>query len=82
MKNLFEIGSSVEVVSNNKTVVINDFEFFGDLCLYYTNDKSAYPQSDLKPLGFKFLNNLLSLSNEEKNKQVNESFSKHFGGLI
>jgi hypothetical protein len=82
MKNLFEIGSSVEVVSNNKTVVINDFEFFGDLCLYYTNDKSAYPQSDLKPLGFKFLNNLLSLSNEEKNKQVNEAFSKHFGGLI
>jgi hypothetical protein len=82
MKNLFEIGSSVEVVSNNKTVVINDFEFFGDLCLYYTNDKSAYPQSDLKPLGFKFLNNLLSLSNEEKNKQVNEAFSKHFCGLI
>jgi hypothetical protein len=82
MKNLFEIGSSVEVVSNNKTVVINDFEFFGDLCLYYTNDKSAYPQSDLKPLGFKFLNNLLSLSNEEKNKQVNEAFSKHFGDLI
>jgi hypothetical protein len=82
MKNLFDIGSSVEVVSNNKTVVINDFEFFGDLCLYYTNDKSAYPQSDLKPLGFKFLNNLLSLSDEEKNKQVNEAFSKYFSGLI
>lgn len=82
MKNLFEIGSSVEVVSNNKTVVINDFEFFGDLCLYYTNDQSAYPQNDLKPLGYQFLNNLLSLSNEEKNKQVNEAFSKHFGDLI
>ena len=82
MKNLFEIGSSVEVTSKNKTVIINDFEFFGDLCLYYTNDKLAYPQNDLKPLGYKFLNILLSLSDKEKNKQVNEAFSKHFGDLI
>ena len=46
MENKFKIGQEVFVggdVRNAK--VIKDFEFFGDMILYYMDDCTAYPDS-------------------------------------
>jgi hypothetical protein len=78
VKHKYNIGESIEVIgSYNKTKII-DFEIFGDLVLYYTEDKKAYPQNMIQPYGLNFISKLFKLSDNEKNKQLKETFDVVF----
>jgi hypothetical protein len=50
----YNISERVEIKNTSKIVTIIDFEVFNDLILYYTNDKSAYPEDELTPEGYNF----------------------------
>ena len=61
----YNIGDQVEVLGTQKQVLVEDMEQFDTLNLYYTSDRSAYPEDKLKPIGFQSLkdndiNNYLS----------------------
>jgi len=73
--NKYNIGESVEVIGTYQKTKIIDFEFFDELVLYYTDDKNAYPQHMIQLYGLNFMKKLISISDDEKNKQVNEAFS-------
>ena len=51
MNTKFKINDFVEVESTNTKLKIIDVELFGDLILYYTDDKSAYPEDKLNIYG-------------------------------
>ena len=51
MNTKFKINDFVEVKSTNTKLKIIEVEIFGDLILYYTDDKSAYPQDKLNIYG-------------------------------
>jgi hypothetical protein len=70
----YNVGDKVEVVGTKKQLIVEDMEQFDSLNLYYTSDKSAYPEPQLKPVGFQVLKNLFTLSNDEKNKQFDEAW--------
>ena len=65
-----------EVKGKLKTLTIVDFEIFGELILYYTNDGKAYPQGCLKLAGYKGLSYFLFASDEEKDKDFLEILQK------
>jgi len=48
MKNKFEILDVVVVRKTQNLVTVTDIEFFDDIILYYTSDKMAYPEDDLR----------------------------------
>jgi hypothetical protein len=48
MKNKFKILDEVVVRETQKLVTVIDMEFFGDMILYYTSDKMAYPEDNLR----------------------------------
>jgi hypothetical protein len=73
----YYINQKVEINNTSKIVTIIDFEVFGDLILYYTDDKSAYPEGELNQIGFYAINKILNTSREEKNRQYQE-FKKNF----
>jgi len=73
--NKYNIGESVEVIGTYQKTKIIDFEFFDELVLYYTDDKNAYPQHMIQLYGLNFMKKLISIPDDEKNKQVNEAFS-------
>lgn len=60
--------------ANRKRVKVIDIEIFDDLVLYYTDDKSAYPEFQINPF---VLSGLVKLkySQEERDK-MNEDFLK------
>jgi hypothetical protein len=70
----YNVGDKVEVVGTKKQLIVEDMEQFDSLNLYYTSDKSAYPEPQLKPAGFQVLKNLFTLSNDGKNKQFDEAW--------
>ena len=51
MNTKFKINDFVEVKSTSTKLKIIDVELFGDLILYYTDDKSAYPEDKLNIYG-------------------------------
>ena len=51
MNTKFKINDFVEQKSTNIKLKIIDVELFGDLILYYTDDKSAYPEDKLNIYG-------------------------------
>jgi len=75
VKYKYNIGETVEVIGSYQKTKIIDFEIFDDLILYYTEDNNAYPQHMLQLYGLNFISKLFKMSNDEKNKQINESFS-------
>ena len=77
----YSIDQRVEVKNNSKIVTINDFEVFDGLILYYTSDKSAYPEDELNPEGYNFFNNFISKTDEEKNKLFITMLEKHGGEI-
>jgi hypothetical protein len=72
MKTNYKIGEIVEINNSNETVKITDFEFFGDLILYYTDNGKAYPEGELNQVGVNSITELLNTSGEEKNRQYQE----------
>lgn len=52
-------------------------EQFDTLNLYYTSDRSAYPEDKLKPVGFQTLKTIFTLSDDEKNQQFNEAWGNY-----
>ena len=51
MNTKFKINDFVEVKSTSTKLKIIDVELFGDLILYYTDNKSAYPEDKLSIYG-------------------------------
>ena len=51
MNTKFKINDFVEVKSTNTKLKNIEVEIFGDLILYYTDDKSAYPEDKLNIYG-------------------------------
>jgi len=68
----------VEIKNTSKVVTIIDFEIFDDLILYYTDNKSSYPEDDLNPEGYNFFKNFVLTTNDEKNKIMKKAIKKHF----
>ena len=69
----YNVGDQVEVLGTQKQVLVEDMEQFDTLNLYYTSDRSAYPEDKLKPIGFQSLKTIFTLSDDEKNQQFNEA---------
>jgi hypothetical protein len=78
IKQKFNVGEFIEVIGSYNKVKIIDFEIFDDLVLYYTEDKNAYPQHMLQLYGLNFISKLFKISNDEKNRQLKESFNSVF----
>jgi len=70
----YNVGDQVEVLGTQKQVLVEDMEQFDTLNLYYTSDRSAYPEDKLKPIGFQSLKTIFTLSDDEKNQQFNEAW--------
>lgn len=75
-------GQIVEIKDTSKIVTIIDFEVFDNLTLYYTDDKSAYPEDNINPEGYSFLKTILLKSDEEKNNLFLSVLEKHGGDVI
>ena len=78
----YNVSQRVEIKNTSKIVTIIDFEIFNDLILYYTSDKSAYPENDINPEGYNFFKKIILKSDEEKNKLFIFSLEKHGGDII
>jgi len=72
MKNKYVIGESVEDTNTLKTYKIKDYESFGEMVLYYFEDGTALPEKDIKVKGFTMIKEIISIPNEEKNRQYRE----------
>lgn len=81
MTPIYKINDTVEINNTDKFVKIIDFEIFDGLILYYTSDKSAYPEDELNPEAYNFFNNFISKTNEEKNKMFSDILEKHGGDI-
>ena len=73
----YNVGDQVEVLGTQKQVLVEDMEQFDTLNLYYTSDRSAYPEDKLKPIGFQSLKTIFTLSDDEKNQQFNEVWGNY-----
>lgn len=73
----YNVGDQVEVLGTQKQVLVEDMEQFDTLNLYYTSDRSAYPEDKLKPIGFQSLKTIFTLSDDEKNQQFNEAWGSY-----
>jgi len=63
MKTKYQVNQNVKVRGKNKKLIINDFEVFDNIILYYTDDGGAYPEDKLENYLCEKLNN----QNEEFN---------------
>lgn len=72
MKPIYKINDTVEIDKTNKSVKIIDFEIFGDLILYYTNDNKAYPENALNHVGVNSIYELLSVTDEKRRLNFQE----------
>lgn len=73
----FNLGDTVKVKKGNKFVIIEDYEFFDNLILYYTSDKNAYPEEGLEKNGLQHLFSLI-LKNKPhyfSEKEISDSMS-------
>ena len=77
MKNRYVIGEVVEDQESKKWGTIKDFEFFGDLILYYFKEGGALPEHRVRLKGVKGLSNFLNKTNEEKNQIWDTIFNNH-----
>lgn len=72
MKAKYQLGQIVESRNTGEKLTIKDFEVFDDLILYYLEEGSALPESQISTYGLKNIKKILLTSNEEKNRQINE----------
>jgi hypothetical protein len=72
MKAKYQLGQIVESLNTGEKLTIKDFEVFDDLILYYLEEGSALPESQISTYGLKNIKKILLTSNEEKNRQINE----------
>jgi hypothetical protein len=72
MKAKYQLGQIVESSNTGEKLTIKDFEVFDDLILYYLEEGSALPESQISTYGLKNIKKILLTSNEEKNRQINE----------
>ena len=77
MKNKYNIGQIVEDRQSDKKGTIREYEFFGDVILYYFEEGGALPENRLLLKGSKGLTNFLNKTNEEKNEIWETIFSKY-----
>jgi hypothetical protein len=78
----YNISERVEIKNTSKIVTIIDFEVFNDLILYYTNDKSAYPEDELNPEGYNFFKTFVLKSDKEKNDLFLSVLEKNGGDVV
>lgn len=78
----YDISERVEIKNTSKIVTIIDFEVFNDLILYYTNDKSAYPEDELNPEGYNFFKTFVLKSDKEKNDLFLSVLEKNGGDVV
>ena len=78
----YNISERVEIKNTSKIVTIIDFEVFNDLILYYTNDKSAYPEDELNPEGYNFFKTFVLKSDKEKNDLFLSVLEKNGGEVV
>ena len=64
-----------DIVDGPLKITIKDVEIFDDLILYYLKEGSALPESQISTYGLKNIKKILLTSNEEKNRQINESLN-------
>ena len=72
MKAKYQLGQIVESRNTGEKLTIKDFEVFDDLILYYLEEGSALPESQISTYGLKNIKKILLTANEEKNRQINE----------
>ena len=86
MKTKYQVNQNVKVRGENKKLIINDFEVFDNIILYYTNDGCAYPEDKLENLNSRneeFDMNTIRLEIVEKiSKNNNPEFILFFSNKI
>ncbi len=75
MKPKYRLGQIVENRNTGEKLTIKDVEIFDNLILYYLKEGSALPESQISTYGLKNIKKILLTSNEEKNRQINESLN-------
>ena len=75
MKPKYRLGQIVENRNTGEKLTIKDVEIFDDLILYYLKEGRALPESQISTYGLKNIKKILLTSNEEKNRQINESLN-------
>lgn len=76
MNNKYLIGESVESKNGSKVHVIKDYESFGNVILYYFTDGTALTENEIKIKGFSMIKHIISIPNQEKNRQYFQSIKK------
>jgi hypothetical protein len=68
----YNIGQNLISEQNSEKIKVIDRESILGVNIYYFNNQKSFAEFQVKPLLFNFLQKLFSMSNDEKNKEINK----------
>ena len=69
----YNIGQNLVSENNTEVLKVIDRETISGVNIYYSNNLKSFAEFQLKPRLFNFLKKLFTMTDEDKNKEINKA---------
>lgn len=68
----YNIGQNLVSENNTEVLKVIDRETISGVNIYYSDNQKSFAEFQVKPTLFNFLKKLFTMTNEDKNKEINK----------